>query len=37
VGSATTSLVLAPNAGPFLVTSLGNATVLAGGAAQQIT
>jgi reprolysin-like metallo-peptidase family M12B/putative Ig domain-containing protein len=37
IGSADTALVLAPTAGPFLVTSQGDATIYAGGSAQSIT
>jgi hypothetical protein len=37
VGSADTALVLAPSAGPFLVTSQGSASVYTGGTAQPIT
>ncbi|MBP2328079.1 hypothetical protein JOF56_008464 [Kibdelosporangium banguiense] len=37
IGSADTALVLAPAAGPFLVTSQGSATTYAGGSAQSVT
>jgi hypothetical protein len=37
LGSADTALVLAPTAGPFLVTSQGSAAAVTGGSAQPIT
>ncbi|WP_241825518.1 M12 family metallo-peptidase [Micromonospora sp. CB01531] len=37
VGSADVAVVLAPNAGPFLVTSQGTAAVLDGGSTQTVT
>ncbi|MFJ8578828.1 M12 family metallo-peptidase [Micromonospora sp. NPDC093277] len=37
VGSADIALALAPNAGPFLVTSQGSAAVLDGGSSQTVT
>ncbi|HEV8554950.1 MAG TPA: M12 family metallo-peptidase [Actinophytocola sp.] len=37
VGSADTAVVLAPDAGPFLVTSQGSAAALRGGSAQPVT
>jgi hypothetical protein len=37
IGSADTALVLAPSAGPFLVTSQSSASTYAGGSAQAIT